>query len=1033
MNYLADIRRDREDLARVLDKHTGIRAIVEDLYPDRAHFIYELLQNAEDAQATEASFVLHHDHLIFEHDGRSFNEADVRAITDIGAGTKGDAEDKIGRFGVGFKAVFLYTETPRIWSPEVSFEISKLVLPTALPPESALGSTTRFEFPFNNPKKSAAEAYEEIAAGLTALATTSLLFLNHLRCLSWRMEGQSRYEFRRQEYNQNHVVIEKRDDGAVASELHFLRFMQPAVGLDKQQVALAYELEPLANKVQSGEGQSFAERFRIASASPGMVAVFFPAEKEASGLRFHLHAPFVPELSRASIKDTPANEPLLDQLAELTAESLYTVRDLELLTREFLGVLPNPQDQLPERYQRIQSRVVDEMNRGALTPTHTGGHAPAEQLMQAKASLKDLLMDADLEHILGEREAPLTWAIGAQQRNSSQDRFLRSLAIRLWDVDAFTAELSKRLDSYRFGGPDPTMLSWLSGKSDDWLQQLYALLYRELEPEDGFYELEDCSLVRTTSNTYQIGSECFFPGEEHDSTDGLVHVAPGTYTSGKNEREMTAARQFLEAIGVRGIGEAERIEGILKQRYSYDAEIPDEQIYQQDLMRFIEFTTKCPDVAKSLFRDYYVFMTAADDWRKPEAVYLDRPFRDTDLSAYYGAFDSSIVALANDYGKMGILPKDIGNFALVVGAHASIAIVETEIWDNPDVDYLLRVAGERHTSPINCDYFIPRLGQLLQHPNIELSRLIWRTMCAIPNNSKYLVATYQKNYSHGPRHAPSQLVHRLRDVSWVPQGEGTFVRPRDASPELLPPGFPFDQSDSWLKHVEFGEASREQAVSRQQRRAVAQQLGFEDEEVLAAAQWFANLPSHERQRFRTEYEHLHVDDLPEQESRNPEHRARQVFKGAQAAPERESQMRSRSVAVDYEAVKQEAEQYLRQQYTTDGVMICQACRRALPFKLDDGSYYFEKIELIPKLAKRHYQNYIALCPNHAAMFQYANDSRDKLPGLVQDGLLGGISLSLAKVETSLHFTEVHLSDLRVILESEALESVQQAARTEESG
>ena len=31
-------------------------------------------------------------------------------------------EDKIGRFGVGFKAVFAYSETPHIWSPTFSFQ-----------------------------------------------------------------------------------------------------------------------------------------------------------------------------------------------------------------------------------------------------------------------------------------------------------------------------------------------------------------------------------------------------------------------------------------------------------------------------------------------------------------------------------------------------------------------------------------------------------------------------------------------------------------------------------------------------------------------------------------------------------------------------------------------------------------------------------------------------------------------------------------------------------------------------------------------
>ena len=45
-------------MARVLKKHVGIRKLVEELYPDSAHFIYELLQNAEDTGATEARFTL---------------------------------------------------------------------------------------------------------------------------------------------------------------------------------------------------------------------------------------------------------------------------------------------------------------------------------------------------------------------------------------------------------------------------------------------------------------------------------------------------------------------------------------------------------------------------------------------------------------------------------------------------------------------------------------------------------------------------------------------------------------------------------------------------------------------------------------------------------------------------------------------------------------------------------------------------------------------------------------------------------------
>ena len=93
MNIIDEVRTDREELARVLKRHLGIRRVVEDLYPDSAHFIYELLQNAEDAGATETTFILTEAGLAFEHNGRPFEPRDIEAITDIGEGTKANDDD----------------------------------------------------------------------------------------------------------------------------------------------------------------------------------------------------------------------------------------------------------------------------------------------------------------------------------------------------------------------------------------------------------------------------------------------------------------------------------------------------------------------------------------------------------------------------------------------------------------------------------------------------------------------------------------------------------------------------------------------------------------------------------------------------------------------------------------------------------------------------------------------------------------------------------------------------------------------------
>ena len=57
--------------------------ILVDQYSDRTHFIYELIQNAEDAGATYLTFNLYPDRLVLCHNGKPFTEADIRGICGI--------------------------------------------------------------------------------------------------------------------------------------------------------------------------------------------------------------------------------------------------------------------------------------------------------------------------------------------------------------------------------------------------------------------------------------------------------------------------------------------------------------------------------------------------------------------------------------------------------------------------------------------------------------------------------------------------------------------------------------------------------------------------------------------------------------------------------------------------------------------------------------------------------------------------------------------------------------------------------------
>ena len=1028
MSVVERVRRDREDLARVLKNYPGIRRIVEDLYPDTAHFIYELLQNAEDTQASKASFVLSGDALVFEHNGRPFDEDDIRGITNIGEGTKASDDDKnddkIGRFGIGFKAVLLYTETPRIWSPTYAFEIAEMVLPSELPPKSTFGGRTRFEFPFNSGKKPRNVAFTEVRDGLDEISANTLLFLSHIEEIEWRIEDRGEGRLLRIGHSYHHIEILREIDDRATESSHFLRFTEPVEGLELQYAAIAFELEPLAENGATDARLSFAEQFRIAPADRGCVAVYFTAAKETSNLRFHLHAPFVPELSRSSIKDTPANKPLFQQLARLSARSLSTIRDLGLLDRDFLAVLPNSKDQIPAQYAPIRHAIVDEMNERPLTPMHAGGHAPANRLLQAEAGLKALLAPDDIRFLIDGDKEPRNWAIAATQRNSHVDHFLRDLKIKQWGVEQFAKTFENRFSSrggyYRRQGPDRPFLDWMRSKSDKWHCALYALFHRELKAK--LSRFRDVCIARRSDGEYGTGSECYFPTPE-TREDPIHHrLAEDTFVGGGSKAECKDARAFLEGIGVREVGEREQIEAILIRRYGKDSDpAPSWETHESDLRLFIALAEK-DSSAKSLFEKRFIFQRADGQWSRPGDLYLDTPYPATGLQTYYGPSESESAraALSDSYRTFDMLTQLV-RFARMCGVADRLEIASVSCAENPKREHLYSAHGSNTYTGIDADFTIPELKTLFKTPTLALSRLVWKTLCDRSSDKRILKATFRRNRSNDPRHADSQLVHQLRNAAWIPQGDVEFVHPADARRDLLPYGFPFDPGWRWLDAIRFGAETGKFHISHE----MAKELGFRDEDALAdgiqLAKQLAKLPLETRQRILKEIkEHEEPVDLPTREPGNLQRRAESVREKALNAPERTTEKRARSVSVNRDAVKgEQTDPYLRDLYTNaDGVTICQICKDRLPFMLADGSYFFESVEFLPDLERYHYQNYLALCPNHAAMFRHANGSKDEMRGkfLALDG--NELEMTLADQPVTVYFTESHVADLRVVVKVE---------------
>lgn len=332
--------------------------ILVDQYSDRTHFIFELIQNAEDAGATCLTFSLYPDRLMLCHNGKPFTEADIRGICGIRS-TKDDPDaGKIGRFGIGFKSVYAYTKTPAIYSGNYSFKIHNLILPYG---ENNIytGDDTVLILPFDG-KVKAEESYADIKKALEEYITTDSLFaLKNVKSISCKIfpdenEWTVSKECASIDEIVDRVVLTEKPSGKISELLVFHTD-------DKQPILIGYSLE-------DDNGTE-----RIKRAEQHYLYVFFPTAVE-SHLSFYVHVPFSTTPARDNVRHNEVNRTLAESLNKLFANSIKWLLANDYVTLRFLNeIYPIEDSCKEENLQGIYRTGLNLLNDGMrLLPTSEG-------------------------------------------------------------------------------------------------------------------------------------------------------------------------------------------------------------------------------------------------------------------------------------------------------------------------------------------------------------------------------------------------------------------------------------------------------------------------------------------------------------------------------------------------------------------------------------------------------------------------------------------------------------------------------------
>lgn len=823
---LIELINKRRELVRIQDENNisdGIIRLLTDLYASSGHFIYELLQNAEDMNATCARFILKNNMLIFEHNGtkRNFTLEDIDAITNIGHNLqKLHDPTSIGKFGVGFKSVYAYTNTPEIHSGKYHFVIKNYFIPHIydVPIINTVDQDgiewTKFILPFDNSNKKPEIACAEIEKALKEIDDTSILFLRSIDTIEYSI-CEKNNGYAKKAVTNNNVSIECKSDNNIYKS-NWLRFHKLIEINDENNISkllnigIAYSLRIKQNRISiqpvTGGGKTF---------------IYFPAENEHSGLKFHINAPFASTVGRDVVRECKENDLIFKEISKLAAESIKQIKELGYLTNDFISVLPTDDDILKGNYSFLKDYMISMFYNHEYIPLTHGRFTTAKKAIICNDRLlTKVLSDKLLSMILGKDTNVLTAS------KNSVVSFYRSLSIEMFSTDDFKVSLIN--NSLWFE-------DLLSSQSDEWIKDFYRLLASMILPKeyqrrslynsimenisrnynninkDDFYKcIMGMRIIRCNNNSMAKPSEVFLSGMIN-SRD-VLYVKSDLYKE-NNEKDSIIFDLLHIGLKIEYLTERRLIETKLRQSSSEEF---DADKHIQDILDYMHYAKSNDDY--KIFENYRFILGKNKElyFLEPQYIVLGKSDgfsigsivckalqNDANNNAYlyyylwqrtpptYGVLWDEYKNLLSDKDY-----EDFIKFIVKLGAVSEIKIIQSKAENNPQFHQMLD-SEARHTGyGINKDYTINNLEALLQKNSWEVNITIWNTLIKnLKELPKYMEATYSPNHTATSKKCDSSLVYYLKNIKWIPDRYRKYHTPDKISVNNIHPEFKYVYND----------------------------------------------------------------------------------------------------------------------------------------------------------------------------------------------------------------------------------------------
>ena len=370
------------------------------LSSDPLQGLSEIIQNADDAEASEVRLLLQPSELLATHNGLPVHLKDVHGLATPWLSTKADEESTIGRFGIGLSTLQALSATLEVYCFPYHVRVGDPTIapvePADMPPRFCEPGWTTLRIPLQDEMLQRAQLEE----WFDSRGDSFLLFLRHVaRVILLEPDGSSIREL---------ALSRLRDvDLPPRSELPEIS-QERAATADGRSWAIYSARVPTPSDV---------ERTNKKSGSTTPISVAIPLEPTKTGQIYaglpvapthqplFANAQFDPVTSRADFAPTSWNEALVNLVSDVWSEAVLNLfaRDPQAAWQSI--PLPRDGDGVSQVVQSLESAVVEKARQVVASrlsfPVHGQGHVSLSQLAVEAVPLEGVLNDAETAHLAG--------------------------------------------------------------------------------------------------------------------------------------------------------------------------------------------------------------------------------------------------------------------------------------------------------------------------------------------------------------------------------------------------------------------------------------------------------------------------------------------------------------------------------------------------------------------------------------------------------------------------------------------------------